>query len=42
MELKFYHMLNKKHEALIPELDRVINEMIEDGTLQKIKDSFKD
>ncbi len=40
-EIILYHMLHKKHENLIPEFDRVINEMIEDGTLQKIKDSFK-
>ncbi len=40
-KLKLYHMLNKKHEVLIPQLDKVINEMIDDGTMQKIIDSFE-
>ena len=39
-KLPVYHYLHKKHQSLIPKLDKVIGEMIEDGTLQKITEDY--
>lgn len=35
-ENKLFHFINVKHEELIPRLTDVINEMIEDGTMEKL------
>lgn len=39
-KVELYHMLNKKHESLIPFLDNVLNEMIIDGTIDKFKEEY--
>jgi len=36
-EDKHFHYLNKKHQHLVPEIDRVLKAMLLDGTIEKIK-----
>jgi len=36
MELKLYHYLHKKHQALIPEFTKVLRQMEQDGTVQRL------
>jgi hypothetical protein len=33
-----YYAAHKKHKHLIPEIDRVLKEMLLDGTIEKLKD----
>jgi len=35
-----YHYLNKKHEALLPELTRVLRQMQSDRTIERIQKSI--
>lgn len=36
-EDNLFHYLNKKHQHLVPEIDRVLKAMLFDGTIEKIK-----
>jgi ABC-type amino acid transport substrate-binding protein len=35
-----YHYLHKKHEALVPQINRIFKEMQEDGTLERLRERF--
>jgi polar amino acid transport system substrate-binding protein len=35
-----YHYLHKKHEALVPKINRIFKEMEENGTLERLREQF--
>lgn len=39
-KVELYHMLNKKHEDLIPKLENVLIEMISDGTIDNLRKKY--
>jgi polar amino acid transport system substrate-binding protein len=38
--LPLYHYLNKKHQSLVPELENVLNQMEDEGEIQRIRDEY--